>query len=146
LTVSFYNISGQLLQVPDDTPLLHDFPEPIDALEIDLQAVLDVVDDNQTLDDARNSVRSITTAHFVPGTLECAIALSSGELFVYRSQSTCGAQKISETQEELQLLNHVTVEPWRKFVPYFVLRRIEGGSIVCSAVSEIGEFEAFLTA
>ncbi|KAF5352734.1 hypothetical protein D9756_005911 [Leucocoprinus leucothites] len=140
LTISFYDISGQLQQAPDNSPLLHDFPETIDPLEINLQTVLDVIDSKESVGAADEPTRSIIAAHFAPSTLECTITLNTGELLVYQSKSDLKSQPVNDSAHdpELRLLKHVTVEPWRKLAPYFALGRTEGGKILSVAISEIG--------
>ncbi|KXN88842.1 hypothetical protein AN958_06711 [Leucoagaricus sp. SymC.cos] len=128
LVVTFYDISSQLLHAPDDTPLSHDFPEPIDSLEIDLQTALDVID-GELHEFESYSTRSITGTQFVATTLECAITLSTGELLVYHPRPAQSANPAGD--QELRLLNYVAVEPWRN-------SRIEGESITSFSISEIG--------
>lgn len=130
--------------MPENTPLLHDFPESIDALEIDLQPALDIIDSEGAVNAVDGATRSIVTTHFSPPTLECAIALNTGDLLVYRRKPT-SVRQVDETHDtELRLLKHVIVEPWRKLAPYFALRRSEGGSIVSVALSEIGKLVALV--
>lgn len=140
MTVSFYDFSDQLQETHNDSPIPHDFPEAIDPLEFDVQAVLDVIDSEHSTE-GQASKRTITAVHFASQTQECAIALNTGELLVYHPKNVRGVQRSKEEvhDPELQLLTNITVEPWRKLAPYFALSRIEGGTIVSIAISEIGK-------
>jgi len=137
LTVSFYDFSDQLQETHNNSPLSHDFPEAIDPLEFDVQAVLDVIDGEHRIEGSR---RTITAVHFVSRTQECVIALNTGELLVYHPKNVQTAQQIKEVHDlELHLLKNIMVEPWKKLAPYFAFSRIEKETIVSIAVSEIGK-------
>jgi len=139
LTVSFYDFSDQLQETHNNSPLSHDFPEAIDPLELDVQAVLDVIDSERS-PEGQGPRRTITAVHFVSRTQECVIALNTGELLVYHPKNVQTVQQIKKIHDiELQLLKNITVEPWKKLAPYFALSRIEGETIVSIAVSEIGK-------
>lgn len=141
LTVSFYDISGQLLQEADDAPLKHDFPETIDALEIDLQPALDLIDGEQYPHEECSPARTIIATHLAIESMECAIALSTGELLVYRPRSAKVVQGTEEPRDrQLRLLRHAWVDPWRNLIPYFAFFGPEQVPIQTVSISEIGKW------
>lgn len=86
-------------------------------------------------------MRAITETHLAVGSTECAIVLSTGELIVYRSRSTLTTQGTNDLQDrELKSLTHISVEPWKRLVPYFALIAPERGGVQTVAISEIGMY------
>jgi hypothetical protein len=133
-------MSDQLLQETGGAPLKHDFPEAIDELEIDLRPILGLIDSERYPRQVHNPVKAVTEVHLAVGSMECAIVLSTGELFVYRSRSTQTTQGANGFQDrELRSLTHISVESWRSFVPYFALIAPERGGVQTAAISEIGK-------
>jgi syntaxin-binding protein 5 len=79
---------------------------------------------------------SIQSVHVAPEALECAVALTSGEIVVYHSAtSTMGLSPSKAT--DVVLLDHIRPTPGRR--PYFMLNPNRGLIAIC-AISDTGSF------
>lgn len=128
-------MSNQLIL--GDSPLRHGFPEAISTLEIDLQPALDVLDSEKPAKEAHHLPRTILSTDFATEAMECAIALSTGEILVYRPKSARATKPANEIQQ-LKTLSHVATEPWRGLSPYFAFWAPEWGLVEAISISEIG--------
>ncbi|KAI0081067.1 hypothetical protein K474DRAFT_1656898 [Panus rudis PR-1116 ss-1] len=139
LTVRFQELNARRLVSSEEAPLTASFPNPLPALTIDLACVLA---DSEIV--ARTSPRFadealIDSVHFAIESLETAVTLKTGELFLYRSvhgESTPGMPKQLEDRE-LVSLQHASVQPGRRYKPMFALMP-ERGRVAAFALSDIG--------
>ncbi|KIM47471.1 hypothetical protein M413DRAFT_439132 [Hebeloma cylindrosporum] len=138
LSVQFFDISTQLNIPVEDRPLEHDWPEALPWLDIRLDEVFDdpAIADILSVPTDRVSIQS---AQVALEALECALILSSGEVFIYHhamNRSTPASSKIL-ADTEIVLLDHIHVAPGRTFAPYFILAANKGPVETC-ALSDIG--------
>ena len=128
-------MSAQLLIATGTAPLSQDFPKPLPGLTIQLQ---DLLDDSSIVEILKPHIENlnIQSVHVAPEALECAVALTSGDLVVYHpSRGLPSPDIIADT--EIILLNHICSTPGRRFEPYFMLTP-DRGSIAACAISDTG--------
>jgi syntaxin-binding protein 5 len=136
LSVQFFDMSEQLLIPTNTASLDQDFPKPLPGLTIHLD---DLLDDSSLVDILKPiDTLTIQSVHVAPEVLECAVALTSGDMVIYHPAMGLSSPKtIADT--EIILLDHIRPTPGRRFQPYFMLtpRR---GSIATYAMSDTGSF------
>ncbi|KAG6837327.1 hypothetical protein H0H93_011422 [Arthromyces matolae] len=136
LTITFDDMSAQLLDIQRPTPLQSDFPNPLSDLTIDLKDVLlDSVVSSRTSPTVLEHAR-VEWAHFTPETLEITIVLSSGEIVLYRLSGPRNPSVFREAQDrELVVLEHVRSH--KGYSPYIMLAPMCGPVDAC-AMSGMG--------
>ena len=131
-------MSAQLL-IPtnDDTPLDQDFPKPLSGFTIYPDELLDDSSIVKILQ-VHIETLSIQSVHVAPEALECAVALTSGDIVVYHPAMGLSPTKVI-ADIEIILLDHIRPTPGRRFEPYFMLNS-NRGSIATCAMSDTGSF------
>jgi syntaxin-binding protein 5 len=138
-SIRFQDISVQLLITHPD-PIKHHFPYPLPALTIDLVFLLsDPLVASQLppnfLDQA-----SIDSVELSTESLECAVVFKSGEVVIYRLNTSGQADKAFREAEdkELTILEHLPRYQESRFYPYLMIATGKGPA-VASAISDIGK-------
>ena len=139
LSVQFFDMSAQLL-IPTNlnaAPLDQDFPKPLPGLSVHLD---DLLDDSSIVEILKPHIDtlSIQSVHVAPEVLECAVALTSGDVVIYHPARSLSPPKIT-ADTEIILLDHIRPTPGRRFKPYFILTP-NRGSIATCAMSDTGSF------
>ncbi|CAK5280636.1 unnamed protein product, partial [Mycena citricolor] len=137
VAVQFHDLSAQLL-VTGDAPLDTHFPKPLPGLTIDLSILLtDPAVVNKSSPDLIDRAL-VQTARLSRQSLECAVLLASGELFIYRFKSASREPRehFESSDEEIVPLAHVFTAENARFSPYFVLSA--GKPVTAFAMSDIG--------
>ncbi|KAG6335471.1 hypothetical protein ID866_3621 [Astraeus odoratus] len=140
--VRFYDVSPELLLGREDSPMKMDFPHCLYHLVID---VSDVLADPQLYENTppiRPEVQSIQLAQEA---LECLVAMTSGEILVYRFRLRDEEQHtLNVTDKEIVLLDPGLSREHR-FRPYILLRR-QPSNTTCYTLSDIDVLIGFLAA
>lgn len=137
LSVQFFDMSAQLLIPTNDAPLDQDFPKPLPGFTIYPDDLLDDSSISKILLPHIETL-SIQSVHVAPEALECAVALTSGDIVVYHSAMGLSPSKVTADMEII-LLNHIRPTPGRRFEPYFMLNPNRGLIATC-AMSDTGSF------
>ncbi|EKM61629.1 uncharacterized protein PHACADRAFT_169080 [Phanerochaete carnosa HHB-10118-sp] len=140
LTVRFRDLSAQLLQSSDTNPLRARYPNPLPSLTLDVLALL--ADPSVA---SQTSPKLVEEAHIVslqlaPQSLECAVALKSGEVTIFRMAGVpAGEAAIPRTLDDTELISatHVCTGEHRRFQPHFLLST-RRGPVSAVALSDIG--------
>ena len=137
LSVQFFDMSSQLLIPTNGAPLDQDFPKPLPGLTIYPD---DILDDSSIAKILQPHIEtlSIQSVHVAPEALECAVALTSGDIVVYHPTLGLSPTKVI-ADIEIILLDHIRPTPGRRFEPYFMLNPNRGLIATC-AMSDIGLF------
>jgi syntaxin-binding protein 5 len=127
-------MSAQLLIPTNGAPLDQDFPNPLPGFTIYAD---DILDDSSIAKILQPHIEtlSIQSVHVAPEALECAVALTSGDIVVYHPAMD---SKVT-VDMEIILLDHIRPTPGRKFEPYFMLTPNRGLVATC-AMSDTGSF------
>ena len=136
LSVQFFDMSGQLLIPMNGAPLNHDFPKPLPGFTIYPDDILDDPSIAKILQPHIETL-SIQSVHVAPEALECAVALTSGDIVVYHPAGQSSSKVTADM--EIILLDHIRPTPGRKFEPYFMLNSHRGLIATC-AMSDTGSF------
>ncbi|KAF8808127.1 WD40 containing snare-dependent exocytosis protein [Phlegmacium glaucopus] len=136
-SIQFFDMSTQLL-IPKDATLPdldQDFPKPLPGLTVQLD---DLLDDSSIAEILKHHIDSLTiqSVHVAPEALECAVALTSGDIVVYRPSMGLPPSKIV-ADIEIILLDGIRSTPTRRLEPYFMLTP-NRGSIATCAISDTG--------
>lgn len=128
-------MSAQLLIPTDTTRLDQDFPKPLPGLTIQVD---DLLDDSSIVEilEPHIDTLNIQSLHVAPEALECAIVLTSGDIFVYHLSTGLSPPKVT-ADTEIILLDHIPSTPGRRLVPYFMLTPSRGPIATC-AISDTG--------
>ncbi|KAL4069845.1 lethal giant larvae like, C-terminal-domain-containing protein [Scleroderma yunnanense] len=133
-TVRFHDISPQLLLSTRESPMKTDFPHSFDELTINVSMVLA---DPQIGESTQLGCLRVQSVHLAQESLECLIALESGEVLVYRFQSTREVQHaIKESDKEITLFDP-SLAFGCKFSPYLMLHR-RASETTSYSLSDIG--------
>ncbi|KAG2117950.1 lethal giant larvae like, C-terminal-domain-containing protein [Suillus discolor] len=125
-TVRFYDASPQLLISSSTSPLQKHYPFAIHDLTIDLSCL------------PLSSAPEVATVQVAPESLECIVLLKSGDLLVYRLNTTQVDPPIEiEGNTEFVLLRNVALRPGTRYHPFLMLPR-GNVSLTCCALSDIG--------
>ena len=130
-------MSPQLLIPTNDTPLDQDFPKPLPGFTIYPDELLDDSSIAKILQPHIENLK-IHSVHVAPEALECAVALTSGDIVVYHSAMGLSPSKVT-VDMEIILLDHIHPSPGRRFEPYFMLNPNRGLVATC-AMSDTGSF------
>lgn len=141
LTVRFQDVSVQLLISSSSSPISTAFPGPLPSLAIDLVTALS---DESVLPRCspealqEGSIRQVSIS---PESLECAIILKTGELFIYKLNSE---DEVSGaiTDKELISLQHIPSTPLARYRPALMMAS-ERGPVAAFASSDIGELDSY---
>jgi syntaxin-binding protein 5 len=140
LTVQFHDISARLLATPDSLQIQTHFPQPLPDLTIDLKFIL-----TDPLVSARISSTTLHQTHFAlvritSESLECALILQSGEIFVYRLSSGPHEEVLQReaSDNELTILEHIPRRHDRRFYPFLLLAP-DKGAVTAFSLSNIGK-------
>ncbi|KAG1864661.1 lethal giant larvae like, C-terminal-domain-containing protein [Suillus subalutaceus] len=126
LTVRFHDASPQLLISSSTSPLQKNYPFTIHDLTIDLSCL------------PLSSASELATVQLAPESLECVVLLKSGDLVVYRLNTTQVTPPIEiEGNKEFILLGNVSLRPGTRYHPFLMLPR-GNISLTCCALSDIG--------
>ncbi|KAG1765082.1 lethal giant larvae like, C-terminal-domain-containing protein [Suillus occidentalis] len=126
LTVRFHDVSPQLLISSSTSPLQKNYPFTIHDLTIDLSCL------------PLSSASEIATVQVAPESLECVVLMKSGDLLVYRLNTTQVDPPIEiEGNKEFVLLGNVSLPPGTRYHPFLMLPR-GNVSLTCCALSDIG--------
>ena len=130
-------MSAQLLIPTNGTPLDQDFPKPLPGFTIYPD---DLLDDSSIVKILQPHIEtlSIQSVHVAPEALECAVALTSGDIVVYHPAMGLSPTKVIADMEII-LLDHIRPTPGRRFEPYFMLNPNRGLIATC-AMSDTGSF------
>ena len=135
LSVQFLDMSAQLLIPTNAAPLNQDFPKPLPGLTIQIDELLDESSIVEILKPHINTL-AIQSVHVAPEALECAVALTSGDIVVYHpSKGVSPTKVIGDT--EIILLDDIRSTPGRRLKPYFILCSSRGSIATC-AISDTG--------
>ena len=137
LSVQFFDMSAQLLIPMNGTPLDQDFPKPLPSLTIYPDEILDDSLIAKILQPHIETL-SIQSVHVAPEALECAVALTTGDIIVYHSATGLSPTKVNG-DIEIILLEPTFPAPGRRFGPYFMLNPNRGLIATC-AMSDTGSF------
>ena len=137
LSVQFFDMSAQLLIPANGAPLGQDFPKPLPGFTIYPDDILDDPSIAKILQPHIETL-SIQSVHVAPEALECAVALTSGDIVVYHSAMGLSPSKVPSDMEII-LLDHIRPSPGRRFEPYFMLNPNRGLIATC-AMSDTGSF------
>ena len=137
LSVQFFDMSAQLLITTNGAPLDKDFPNPLPGFTIYPD---DILDDSSIAKILQPHIEtlSIQSVHVAPEALECAVALTSGDVVVYHSAVGLSPSKVTADMEII-LLGHIRPTPGRRLEPYFMLNSNRGLIATC-AMSDTGSF------
>ncbi|KAG2156546.1 lethal giant larvae like, C-terminal-domain-containing protein [Suillus bovinus] len=125
-TVRFHDVSPQLLISSSTSPLQKHYPFAIHDLTIDLSCL------------PLSSAPEVATVQVAPESLECTVLLKSGELLVYRLNTTQASPPVEiEGNTEFLLLGNVALRPGTRYHPFLMLPR-GNVSLTCCALSDIG--------
>ena len=130
-------MSAQLLIPTNGAPLNQDFPKPFPGFTIYPDDILDDSSIAKILQPYIETL-SIQSVHVAPEALECAVALTSGDVVVYHPAMDLSPSKVTADMEII-LLDHIRPTPGRRFEPYFMLNPGRGLIATC-AMSDIGSF------
>lgn len=126
LTVRFHDVSPQLLISSSTSPLQKNYPFAIHDLTIDLSCL------------PLSSALEVATVQLAPESLECVVLLKSGDLLVYRLNTTQVNPPIEiEGNKEFVLLGNIALRPGTRYHPFLMLPR-SNVSLTCCALSDIG--------
>jgi hypothetical protein len=134
LSVQFFDMSAQLLIPTNAAPLDQEFPKPLPGLTIPLD---DLLDDPSIVEILKPHIDTlnIQSVHVAPEALECAVALTSGDIVVYHPSMGLSPSKVIADMEII-LLDHIISTP-RRLKPYFMLTPSRGSIATC-AISDTG--------
>ena len=137
LSVQFFDMSALLLIPTNGTPLDQDFPKPLPSLTIYPDEILN---DDSIVKILQPHIEtlSIQSVHVAPEALECAVALTSGDIVVYHPAMGLSPPEVA-ADIEIILLDHIRPAPGRRFEPYFMLNPFRGLIATC-AMSDAGSF------
>lgn len=135
LSVQFFDMSAQLLIPTGAAPLNQDFPKPLPGLTIQVD---DLLDDSSIVEILKPHIDTLTiqSVHVAAEALECAVALTSGDIIVYHPPVGLSPSKII-MDTEIILLDHINSTPGRRLEPYFMLTPNKGSITTC-AISDTG--------
>ncbi|KAJ8494736.1 hypothetical protein ONZ45_g13123 [Pleurotus djamor] len=133
LTVHFADLSSQLLMGSEER-IQSNFPSPLTHLKIDLNVVL-----TEPSVASHLSSPQISSTYLTSESLECLIALRTGEVFVYRPKPDNYETPMfrSSEDDELVILSHVPTHSTSKFSPHFMLAPGRG-PVSAYALCDIG--------
>jgi syntaxin-binding protein 5 len=137
LSVQFFDMSAQLLISTNGTLLDQDFPKPLPGLTIYPD---DLLEDSLIVKILQPHIEtlSIQSVHVAPEALECAVALTSGDIVVYHPSMGLSPTRVT-ADIEIILLDNIRPTPGRRFEPYFMLNPNRGLIATCT-MSDIGSF------
>ncbi|KAF9567769.1 WD40 containing snare-dependent exocytosis protein [Agrocybe pediades] len=127
LSVEFFDISTQLLIPSSGDSVEQEWPEHLPGLSISPRELLDDPEFVEVLSSPVDNI-SVISAQIAPEGLECAIALSSGDLLVYHPASNRNNPGTSKVVNDAQitLLTHVNPQIGRRLAPYFAFTPMRG--------------------
>lgn len=126
LTVRFHDVSPQLLISSSTSPLQKNFPFTLHDLTIDLSCL------------PLSSAPEVATVQVAPESLECVVLLKSGDLLVYRLNTTQVDPPIKiQGNKEFVLLGNASLPSGTRYHPFLMLPR-GNVSLTCCALSDIG--------
>lgn len=141
-TIHFQDISPQLLISTPTEPMQKDFPYPLSGLSIDIAPILV---DATVISQAPNMIaRSpmITSVQLAPESRECAVALSTGDVLVFKKSSGSPQPEARKVDDpELLMIDHISNPLPRLFSPYCVV--LSRGEVTCFAQSDIGKTDPY---
>lgn len=140
LTVRFRDLSAQLLQSSDTSPLQASYPNPLPPLTIDVLSLLADPSVSSRTSPKLIEEAQIASSHLAPQSLECAVALRSGEIAIFRmAPEPTGDAAIPRTLDDPEIISatHVSTGEHRRFQPHFLLAAGRG-PVSAVALSDIG--------
>jgi syntaxin-binding protein 5 len=142
LTIRFQDLDARLLAGTEESHLQTSFPKPLHDLTIDVASLLSEPSLASQIPSTLLLNARITCVDLARETLDCAIALQSGEVVVYRLPSPLDQEKnvISDSQpgsDLISLVDFVVANPGR-FQPVALLNAGRG-PVTCLSVSDIGK-------
>ncbi|KAF7966227.1 hypothetical protein HWV62_39499 [Athelia sp. TMB] len=115
-----------------DTQLEHHFPNPLDALTVDLAPVLTDSSASKHMAPTLPSKTAISFCRLGAQSLDCAVILTTGELVMYQftDRTDQGKHRQSES-EDILVLEHVPRLRSGRYHPYFMLAAALGPVTAC---------------
>lgn len=133
-SVRFHDISPQLLISTRDSPMTKDFPETLADLNID---VCEIFADPQLNKGKLSVLPEIQSVQFAQESLECSIALETGEVILYRFQLNDYQKRTpKKTDDEIVVLDQ-SLSACCKYRPYLMLHRRPSKTTSCS-LNDVG--------
>jgi syntaxin-binding protein 5 len=139
LTVRFLDVSVQLLIPTSSSPYTSAFPRQLPALTIDVPSLLSSPLLAKGFD-FNVSETHVQTIFLSVEALETAIALTGGEVILYRLRSEVTVDLAPKVLQDDQLvsLEHIAVDPTLRFKPYFMIK--PKGPVTTLTMTDIGEW------
>jgi len=118
-----------------------DFPRSFDDLTIN---VITVFGDSRVGKATQPDCLKVQSVHLAQESLECSVALESGEVLIYRFQPNNEVQHVAKESDAEIILLDSSLSFGCKFCPYIMLRK-RSSETMSHSLSDIGKLTFLVT-